>query len=139
LRERWVHDPEKLKIALRTDRVLRAPARLTSRIKSSRRQLVVETLLEEHGPYCWLCGGFIEGKPTLDHIVPYSRGGRNAIANLRLAHDLCNQRRGSGPVPTLLLTAAMQLSAIAAATGTAKTPQAVECEASQSGPQGIAR
>jgi hypothetical protein len=29
--------------------------------------------------------------------------------------------------------------AIAAATGTAKTPQAVECEASQSGPQGIAQ
>jgi hypothetical protein len=31
------------------------------------------------------------------------------------------------------------LAAIAAATGTAKTPKAVECEASQSGPSGIAQ
>jgi hypothetical protein len=31
-----------------------------------------------------------------------------------------------------------RITAIAAATGTAKTPKAVECEASQSGPKGIA-
>jgi 5-methylcytosine-specific restriction endonuclease McrA len=34
-------------------------------------------------------------KPTIDHINPYSLGGREALANLVLAHALCNERRGN--------------------------------------------
>jgi predicted nucleic acid-binding Zn ribbon protein len=34
--------------------------------------------------------------PTLDHIVPRSEGGSDDPANLRLAHFMCNSRRGAG-------------------------------------------
>lgn len=34
---------------------------------------------------------------TIDHIKPQADGGRTTITNLRLAHQLCNKRRGCGP------------------------------------------
>lgn len=34
--------------------------------------------------------------PTLDHIIPRSKGGSDSIDNLRLAHALCNSLRGAG-------------------------------------------
>lgn len=33
--------------------------------------------------------------PTFDHIRPKSKGGRGGLYNLRLAHGLCNSRRGN--------------------------------------------
>jgi 5-methylcytosine-specific restriction endonuclease McrA len=109
LRE-WRHNPETLKEALLTDRVLRAPCRLRNRITPDKRRRIVAVLLEVHGSHCWLCNKPIcDDKPTLDHIVPRSKGGRNAIANLRLAHEECNRKRGDGPVPELLLTDDMRL------------------------------
>lgn len=33
--------------------------------------------------------------PTVDHIVPLSKGGRNAMKNLQLAHHECNVWRGN--------------------------------------------
>ncbi|MCA1813160.1 MAG: HNH endonuclease [Halobacteriales archaeon] len=53
------------------------------------------------GAHCQLCGGpFGLGLAslTLDHIIPRSRGGTNHPANLRLAHFLCSNLRGS-PMP----------------------------------------
>lgn len=32
---------------------------------------------------------------TIDHAIPKARGGTNDLHNLRLAHELCNHRRGS--------------------------------------------
>ena len=32
--------------------------------------------------------------PSLDHIVPNSKGGTHVPENLRLAHSICNSRRG---------------------------------------------
>jgi 5-methylcytosine-specific restriction endonuclease McrA len=70
-----------------------------------------EILLEQFGRTCWLCHGVIPThvEPTLDHIVPRSKGGPNAVSNLRLAHAGCNQKRGDGPPPVLLLTERMML------------------------------
>jgi hypothetical protein len=69
------------------------------------------TLLRLHGPFCWLCGKeIVDEAPTLDHIVPRSKGGRGAIVNMRLAHRSCNERRSSGPVPVLVLTDEMRLT-----------------------------
>jgi 5-methylcytosine-specific restriction endonuclease McrA len=31
--------------------------------------------------------------PTLDHIVPVSRGGAHTAANVQLAHSACNRRK----------------------------------------------
>jgi 5-methylcytosine-specific restriction endonuclease McrA len=53
---------------------------------------------------CGICGDAVEMllgtnedmAPSLDHIIPRSLGGTNDDDNLRLAHRLCNSRRGIG-------------------------------------------
>ena len=52
-------------------------------------------LIRAHGRVCALCDyEFLESEtPTLDHIIPVSEGGTNALANLQLACFFCNQRR----------------------------------------------
>ena len=55
---------------------------------------------------CHLCGGAIDptlsGRhrwgPTIDHVVPLSRGGLHCYANVRAAHLRCNASRGDRPV-----------------------------------------
>lgn len=45
---------------------------------------------------CWLCGLPVTfAGMTLDHVIPKSKGGTFAVANLRAAHQPCNQRRGN--------------------------------------------
>lgn len=59
-------------------------------------------LADRDGWVCWLCDGPIDPAcpagsphaPTIDHVVPRSRGGRSVPGNLRLAHRRCNARRG---------------------------------------------
>jgi hypothetical protein len=36
------------------------------------------------------------GAPTIDHVIPLSMGGPDTPANVRLAHFICNSRRGAG-------------------------------------------
>jgi 5-methylcytosine-specific restriction endonuclease McrA len=51
---------------------------------------------------CQLCGKRVEGRrdpldplsPTLDHIVPLSKGGSHEKANVQLAHRACNSAKG---------------------------------------------
>lgn len=54
---------------------------------------------------CWLClgdvdrtliGSYSHWRPSLDHVVPRSRGGSDALTNLRLAHWWCNSVRSDG-------------------------------------------
>jgi hypothetical protein len=54
---------------------------------------------------CW-CGirmlgaGSEPDAPTLEHIVPRSKGGSGQLENIAISCWLCNQRRGNGdPVP----------------------------------------
>lgn len=69
----------------------------------------VQAVVALHGETCWLCLEPISGKLTLDHVKPKSKGGTAAVSNLRPAHFDCNQKRGNGPPPELLLTADMML------------------------------
>lgn len=51
---------------------------------------------------CGLCGAVVDASLTyphpesrsLDHVIPLSRGGEHAPGNVRLAHLICNTRRG---------------------------------------------
>ena len=58
-------------------------------------------IAERDGWWCWLCGEAVEPdaigpwQPTIDHLVPRSRGGSTELLNLRLAHRRCNNHRGS--------------------------------------------
>lgn len=62
-------------------------------------------VVAEYGPRCWLCGKAIavelpRTSPrglSIDHVVPRSKGGSNALANLRPAHLRCNISRGNRP------------------------------------------
>lgn len=61
----------------------------------------IRTLLVRDGNLCWLCGepftNHGDGAPTLDHVIPRSKGGVRANSNLRLAHRRCNHLRGDRP------------------------------------------
>lgn len=49
-------------------------------------------LILQGDPACWICGR--PGANTADHVISVSRGGSNALENLRPAHFKCNQDRG---------------------------------------------
>jgi 5-methylcytosine-specific restriction endonuclease McrA len=57
------------------------------------------SLFARYGCYCYHCGNcFSIQQLTLDHLTPRSRGGSNALFNLRLACFSCNNRRGAALV-----------------------------------------
>jgi 5-methylcytosine-specific restriction endonuclease McrA len=67
----------------------------------------ITALMARDGANCTICGDALDrhiadpNHPryiTLDHIVPRSLGGLDALSNLRLAHQECNTRRGNDPV-----------------------------------------
>lgn len=37
---------------------------------------------------------------TADHIIPKSKGGKNAQTNLQPAHQICNTKKGNTVTPT---------------------------------------
>lgn len=41
--------------------------------------------------------------PTMDHLIPISLGGDHSYANIRLAHRICNSRKGNRAVNEQLL------------------------------------
>lgn len=52
-------------------------------------------LLKDYGSCCWWCETRLPVKKlTLDHLRPKSKGGSNALENLRLACFPCNNSRG---------------------------------------------
>lgn len=58
------------------------------------RQRRTRSLLRSHGPLCQICGRvFRPAELTLDHIVPRSQNGADALYNLRLACYPCNYGR----------------------------------------------
>lgn len=61
-------------------------------------------LADRDGPNCALCSKRVDlalsgtkdnGKPSVDHIVPRSKGGPNDLANLTLTHLSCNVAKGN--------------------------------------------
>lgn len=61
------------------------------------------SIYERDAYVCWLCGELTrpdvepsDGEyPSLDHVVPRSRGGDDTAENLRCAHRLCNSIKGA--------------------------------------------
>ena len=46
--------------------------------------------------YCWACRcELTRGTATVDHLVPKSRGGKDAPSNFALACKPCNSKRGN--------------------------------------------
>lgn len=73
----------------------------------------LKEVYERDNGVCYLCGGMCDWNdyeerdgvivygnmyPSRDHIVPKSRGGRNAWDNIRLAHRICNSMKADSPL-----------------------------------------
>lgn len=64
-------------------------------------RVVRREVLDRDGWICGLCGDGIDSSlvwphplsPTLDHVVPLSRGGAHTYANTQAAHATCNLRK----------------------------------------------
>jgi 5-methylcytosine-specific restriction endonuclease McrA len=60
-------------------------------------------LAKRDGPKCHLCRHKIDlllsypdpHYASIDHVIPLARGGTNDLANLRLAHLVCNLSKGA--------------------------------------------
>ena len=60
-------------------------------------------LFDKDEGICWICGNACDYKanpndnvyPSIDHILPISKGGRDEWSNIRLAHRGCNSKRGN--------------------------------------------
>lgn len=51
-------------------------------------------VLHRDGNRCVICGA--TERLSLDHIIPYSKGGPDTVENLRVLCRYCNSRRGAG-------------------------------------------
>jgi 5-methylcytosine-specific restriction endonuclease McrA len=75
------------------------------------RNLTLEQLGERDGWRCHLCRRPVSSRlrsphprsATFDHLIPVSNAGTDAPENLRLAHRVCNTRRGVRGTVQLLL------------------------------------
>ena len=69
--------------------------------KNARR--VQRSLRARDGDRCGICLHLMDfeaepgndDSPSIDHVIPRSAGGTNALANLRLTHVRCNNERGA--------------------------------------------
>lgn len=96
----------------RRDSAHRAKARRRMRESSTRMEPISRhRVFERDGFRCQLCNGKLAMSksvphpkaPTLDHIVPLSRGGEHVYANLQAAHFGCNCEKSDGGVDQLRL------------------------------------
>lgn len=55
-----------------------------------------ERVIARDGLVCGLCSGPVELDDVhIDHIIPWSLGGRDELSNLQVAHSACNLRKGA--------------------------------------------
>ena len=69
----------------------------SSSMSAKRKQAKVQMLKDRDGDRCWFCWREFndERRRTLDHMIPVSAEGTNAIENLVLSCEECNQIKGN--------------------------------------------
>lgn len=90
------------------DRGLAALLTGIGRVRTDMRREVYRILAERDGARCGICGDPVDlsfspgisksNKPSIDHVIPRSRGGSDDLDNLALAHMGCNSRRKAMPI-----------------------------------------
>jgi 5-methylcytosine-specific restriction endonuclease McrA len=84
----------------------------------SQASVQIRALRRRDGDSCWLCGKKVglrlpkddPMRASRDHVIPRSLGGPDDLGNMKLAHRVCNSRRGAGGLgaPSPLLAAAWE-------------------------------
>lgn len=72
--------------------------RLRGAVRANRRATIYKILKSRHNGVvpCFVCGEHVEyEKATLEHVVPQSKGGSDAMHNLSISHFRCNVNRGN--------------------------------------------
>lgn len=67
-------------------------------------QISARKLYAKENGVCWICGGQCDINadpnsnyyPSVDHIIPRSKGGLDKWDNVHLAHRICNTKRSNG-------------------------------------------
>ncbi len=76
-----------------------AVTRPAPRAKKHRKSIsyaVRAAVIERDGLVCGICRLDVAPQDVhIDHVRPVSRGGSNAMANLRVTHGVCNMKRGN--------------------------------------------
>lgn len=60
-------------------------------------------IFERDNGICWICGGkcdinanYLDNNyPSIDHVIPISKGGKDCLDNVKLAHRVCNSIKNS--------------------------------------------
>lgn len=62
-----------------------------------------DAILLRDGYRCWLCGGPVApADVSFDHVVPLSKDGPHTEENIRVAHWVCNHKKGARLVAPLV-------------------------------------
>ncbi len=79
--------------------VCQSGATETKEARRETRNIPVDIMLQvvrRDNQACQICGQLVSDKETqFDHIIPFSKGGPTTVANLRLVHAICNQKRSN--------------------------------------------
>lgn len=76
--------------------------RRRTRMKNVRYEVVTEAdVVRSHGADCHICERSIDfslvwphpQSKSMDHVIPIAKGGTHVLANVKLAHLTCNQRK----------------------------------------------
>lgn len=102
---RWKEEnPDKFKSHKKAMKILRR----SDTVSEYENGITVEALYEASKGICKICGGicdlndyryvgdtFVAGDnyPSIDHIIPLSKGGSHTWANVQLAHRICNSHK----------------------------------------------
>jgi 5-methylcytosine-specific restriction endonuclease McrA len=55
-----------------------------------------DAILERDGLVCHICGQPVpQGEHQFDHVIPLAKGGEHSAENIKIAHGLCNRKKGA--------------------------------------------
>ena len=102
--ERYRTDPQ-----FRDQVLARAHARRADKLGLGSKQVLLSYLIKRDHGVCGLCHRPVRAKrgpmrPSIDHLIPLSRGGTHELSNVQLSHYRCNlEKNNAGGGEQLLL------------------------------------
>lgn len=82
---------------------MRKEERRRKALTEESKTITLRKLFKRDGGICWICGQPCDinadhnanNYPSVDHLLPISKGGKDEWSNIKLAHRICNTMRGN--------------------------------------------